>query len=622
MVWLLGAVFCAAALFLVQYRYDNKYRYPGVQGQHGTIDLSAADPRQQLTILVYGWEAYPQKLLSPGGFEGQEPVYVYLGQYGGFESGNPSSSPHGCATYRLNIKLPPQPKEYALELPEIYTASRVYINGDLVSSLGDITQTERTPAPRTGMVTFHAGDNAELVIQAADSVHYYSGMVYPPAFGTVRAVSDLMNLRFFRTCLMVISAVTIGIMYLLIGLKTGSEKEKMTLFALTCLMFAVHVTYPLLHLFGAGYWSYRLEDVSFYLFLLLLVALHCNLCDIGSKAQKTVLLSGIIVALLALTVPPTAFHHSLDAMMLYSAFLDVYRLVLFGWLITTALLNRQQGSATDGPLLAGLCVIAVSLLFQTALPVFEPVRFGWQTENAGFFFILLLAGGLWFDTVSAYAQRAALTEHVRLMKKQFSLQEENYRIISGNFDEIRKIRHDLRHHLHTIKELARQQQYEELEHYIDGCEDNTAKAAKPVLCDNTAVNAILNYYQRIADQKEIPLELKVSLPAVLKLEGWNLGVIFGNLIENAIEAAEKLPKEKRSVKVYSRISKGNLLLTVKNSWNREFRCAGEQVFSTKHEGPGIGLSSVHSLVDNSGGQFYLSPEKDEFEVSVVLWKQV
>lgn len=581
-----------------------------------------AGPRQQLAILTYGWEAYPQKLLSPGEFEGQTPASVYLGQYGGFEGGNPNAAPHGCATYRLNIKLPPQPKEYALELPEIYTASRVFINGNLVSSLGDVTKEGGSPSIRTGIVTFHAGSNAELVIQASDSVHYYSGMVYPPAFGTVKAVSNLINLRFFRTCLMAISAFTIGCMYLLIGLKTGSERKKMVLFSLTCFMFALHVMYPLLHLFGAGYWSYRLEDVSFYLFLLLLTMLHCSLCGIGGRALKAILLAGTMVALLTLTVPSLVLNHSLDAMMLYSAFLDTCKLLLFGWLITTALFNRQPGGTTDGPLLAGLSVIAVSLLFQTALPVFEPVRFGWQTENAGFIFILLLAGGLWYDTVNAYAGRAALAEHVRLMKKQFSLQEENYRIISGNFEEIKKIRHDLRHHLHTIKGLAQQRQYEELEHYIDGCEGNTVEAARPLLCENQAVNAILNYYQQVAVEKEIALEIKVSLPASIRLEGWYLGSVFGNLIENAVEATEKLPKEQRLVKVYSRISKGNLLLTVKNSWNREWIRAGEQIISTKHEGPGIGLSSVRSLVEKNGGQFYLSHDKEEFEVSIILWKQV
>ncbi len=521
----------------------------------------------------------------------------------------------------MNILLSPEPGEYALELPEIYSASRVWINGRLVSSLGNVSVPQGQPAVRTGMITFQASERAEIVVQAADSSHYYSGMVYPPAFGSVTAVSDLISFRLLRTCVMVFTSLTIGIMYLMIGLRTGGEQRRMILFAVTSLLLTLHVMYPLFHLFGAGCWSYRLEDVSFYLFLLSVSALHCSLCGIKGRPRQLVLGFCSAAAILSVAVPALMIRHSLGAMLAYSALLDGYKLILFSWLIVTALFNRERGQTMNGPLLAGLCVIAVSLLFQAAAPVFEPVRFGWQTENAGFVFILLLAGGLWFDTVNAYAGRAALAENLRLMKRQFSLQEENYRLMTGNFVQIRQMRHDLRHHLSTVMELAKQRRYEELEHYIKGCADSADQAVRPSLCENAAANAVLNYYLQLAGQKSVPLELKVSLPPDLKLEGWNLGLLFGNLLENAIEATEKLPEEQRIVKVYSNISKGNLLLTVKNSWNGQFSSCGGQVDSTKHEGPGIGLSSVRSLVEKNGGQFYLKPEQDEFQVSVVLWNQ-
>ena len=123
-------------------------------------------------------------------------------------------------------------------------------------------------------------------------------------------------------------------------------------------------------------------------------------------------------------------------------------------------------------------------------------------------------------------------------------------------------------------------------------------------------------------QKQIPLSIHVSLPAELKLEAWNLGVLLGNLLENAFEASEKLPQELRSVKIYAKIAKGNLLITVKNHWNGELTVLEGRIYSTKHEGAGIGLSSVRSMAEANGGQFYLTPDEDEFEVSLVLWKQV
>lgn len=327
---------------LFQYRYDNKYNFPGPRAREGVLDLSQYAEDQPFFILAYGWELYPQLLLAPGEFDGHEPLFVYLGQYGGFEGANGSGSPHGCATYRLTILLPDQSKEYALELPEIYTASRVWINGAPVQSLGDVSDARGKPSTRTGMITFQAAGQAEIVVQAADYSHYYSGMVYPPAFGSVLAVSDLLTSRLLRTCIVTAAALTIGILYLTIGVKTGEERQKMTLFALSCLAFSLYAVYPLLHQFGAGIWSYRLEDVSFYLFLLMLTALHCSLCGIDGRPRRIVLGVGISVAFLSLVFPALLAERGLSAMMAYSWFLDGYKLLLFGWLIVTALFNRQR----------------------------------------------------------------------------------------------------------------------------------------------------------------------------------------------------------------------------------------------------------------------------------------
>ena len=171
LVWIFCAIILTTPLFLLQYRCDNKYNYNRIYGNHGILDLSSAALTQPISILAYGWEYYAQQLLSPGEFEGKAPSYLFLGQYGGFEGSSPTSSPHGCATYRLNICLPQETGEYALELPEIYSSSRIWVNGRLVSDLGNVSAENISPSIRTGIITFQAAGNAELVVQAADDSH-------------------------------------------------------------------------------------------------------------------------------------------------------------------------------------------------------------------------------------------------------------------------------------------------------------------------------------------------------------------------------------------------------------------------------------------------------------------
>lgn len=170
--------------------------------------------------------------------------------------------------------------------------------------------------------------------------------------------------------------------------------------------------------------------------------------------------------------------------------------------------------------------------------------------------------------------------------------------------------------------LTKQKQYDSLENNLEGYENRAELADWPVICDNHAVNAVLTYYRQRALQKQIPFSIYVSLPADLRLEAWNFGFLLGNLLENAFEASEKLPQELRSVTIYSKIVKGNLLITVKNHWDGELSVHDNRVYSTKHEGAGNGISSVRSMVEANGGQLFLMPGEEKFEVSLVLWKQV
>jgi len=157
LLFMAGAVAFSLALFWACYNLDNKYTAGGPQPERGVLVLSEAQlEKHPVVFLVHGWEIYRDRLLAPedfaagtGGLSPDE--FVFIGQYGGFEAGNPERSPHGSATYRLTIGIPSEPAAYTLELPEIYSAYTLYINGVKAHQFG-----EPNPAhyrPETGMTS-------------------------------------------------------------------------------------------------------------------------------------------------------------------------------------------------------------------------------------------------------------------------------------------------------------------------------------------------------------------------------------------------------------------------------------------------------------------------------------
>ena len=186
MLFMLCVIVFSVALFLLSYRFDNKYTRPGPQPENGLLMLDDETINDHpLVFLIQGWEFFRGRLLSPEDFMvyQQPDEHVYIGQYGGFEGGNPERSPHGSATYRLNILIPEDPATYTLELPEIFSAYILYINGVKAEQFGNPDPVSYHPQTGISSVSFLARERVEIILAVSDFSHMYSGMVHPPAFG-------------------------------------------------------------------------------------------------------------------------------------------------------------------------------------------------------------------------------------------------------------------------------------------------------------------------------------------------------------------------------------------------------------------------------------------------------
>lgn len=64
---------------------------------------------------------------------------------------------------------------------------------------------------------------------------------------------------------------------------------------------------------------------------------------------------------------------------------------------------------------------------------------------------------------------------------------------------------------------------------------------------NTALDAVIGTKKAIAEGKNIVFNTKIQIPESLRADAVDLCVIFGNALDNAIEAAEKMPEGERKI---------------------------------------------------------------------------
>jgi sensor histidine kinase regulating citrate/malate metabolism len=138
-------------------------------------------------------------------------------------------------------------------------------------------------------------------------------------------------------------------------------------------------------------------------------------------------------------------------------------------------------------------------------------------------------------------------------------------------------------------------------------------------CSNDAVNAVVCQYASIAEKNGIKLTISLDVPTHSeKISDIDLCVIFGNLLENAIEACNAMEKGEKFIKLISNHHLSKLIITMDNSFNGVFIKKNGVIISSKDDSVGLGVSSVETLAKGHGGSSHFEPDKhsDIFHSSV------
>ena len=96
--------------------------------------------------------------------------------------------------------------------------------------------------------------------------------------------------------------------------------------------------------------------------------------------------------------------------------------------------------------------------------------------------------------------------------------------------------YDMKRHFAEISVLASTGEIEQIKNYVSAMENNLVESRRLVDSGNTALDTVLNYMLQRAVDKKIQLNVKVVVPCNLNLSAYDMNIIFGNLLENAIEA--------------------------------------------------------------------------------------
>lgn len=202
----------------------------------------------------------------------------------------------------------------------------------------------------------------------------------------------------------------------------------------------------------------------------------------------------------------------------------------------------------------------------------------------------------------------------------YRAQASQYVKLQNYLDQSRQERHDFKHTIAVMQELAQSGQYEELKNYMADYQLETGRHSMQYLfCQNMAVNAVISYYASLAESCHIKMDFKVIVPRKISISDVDLSLLFGNLLENAIHACCQVPVENRYIHLSSDLnSPGTIYITMVNSFNGIAKKMNGQFLSTTESGSGIGLLSIQTTAERYHGSTRFYNEETEFISNIML----
>lgn len=246
---------------------------------------------------------------------------------------------------------------------------------------------------------------------------------------------------------------------------------------------------------------------------------------------------------------------------------------------------------------------------------------GWQFMISRY---LMLFGAVYVSYVALKVlqisrSRTQLEETLKYADLNLLTQKKQFDTLAAHMGEMRKARHDLRHHLAVVQSYLDHDDKTGLAEYIDIYKGQLPPDVAEYFCANNVVNAVISYYAAQAREAGIEFMTKVTYPKDCPVSGTDITVLLGNLLENAAEACKRETADRKFIKLRIKLrGQSTLLVLVDNTCVSAVSLEGETPLSSKREGAGIGVASVREIAARYGGTAQFEQCDGVFYASVRL----
>lgn len=240
----------------------------------------------------------------------------------------------------------------------------------------------------------------------------------------------------------------------------------------------------------------------------------------------------------------------------------------FSSVFCTLLIHYLTGFINDNRTVYSLCLVSVILLFAANIIIFQ--------------------------IYSKSSKTAAELYELKAIEQKQEIDNTYMNIIEENNNELKLFCHDIKNHLQQISDLSDDPKIKE---YVNNLYGTVNEYSYTGMSDNKVLDIIISKYNSLCQSKKIKISFDTKTANLDFMEDIDLANVMNNLLDNAVEAAEKSSEKRISVSVYSKNSTMQII-KITNSSDTAPKVSGHRLLTSKKNKAlhGIGLTSVKNTL--------------------------
>ena len=239
-------------------------------------------------------------------------------------------------------------------------------------------------------------------------------------------------------------------------------------------------------------------------------------------------------------------------------------------------------------------------------------------------FGLLIMNLVAFAAFEYNQRRANEINYYKRANDALEIDQNHYKEMISSHKEVRGLWHDMNNHFITISSLLEENKNLEIKEYVNNIKEVLTSSMKYNISGNIVVDAIVGNKIQVASLAGIRIDTTIAVPKELFIGPLDLSTILGNVLDNAIEACERITDTDIDQVIHLNMGYDNqtLFFKVKNPSNGQTIVKKENRFLSSKKvlkkNHGYGLVNIQKVIDKYSGHYSIQVEDDSFTISLVI----